>query len=76
MDRITSIKGLRGGRPTIRGLRITVSEVLEMLGNGMSIDQIVEAFPSLQREDISAALAYAARMTDHPIVTAGEIAAE
>jgi uncharacterized protein (DUF433 family) len=76
MDRITSIKGLRGGRPTIRGLRITVSEVLDMLGSGMSTDQILEAFPSLQREDISAALAYAARLADHPVVTGQDIAAE
>jgi uncharacterized protein (DUF433 family) len=42
----------------------------------MSTDQILEAFPSLQREDISAALAYAARLADHPVVTGQDIAAE
>jgi uncharacterized protein (DUF433 family) len=76
MERITIIKGLRGGRPTIRGLRITVSEVLEMLSNGMSEADILEAFPSLEKEDLAAALGYAARMLDHPTVTAQEIAAE
>jgi uncharacterized protein (DUF433 family) len=76
MERITIIKGLRGGRPTIRGLRITVSEVLEMMGSGMSEADILEAYPSLQKEDLAAALNYAARMVDHPTVTASEIAAE
>jgi uncharacterized protein (DUF433 family) len=76
MDRITIIQGLRGGRPTIRGLRITVSEVLEMLSSGMTDADILEAFPNLEREDISAALAYAAREIDHPIVTADPAAAK
>lgn len=72
MDRITVIHGLRGGRPTIRGLRITVSEVLDMIGSGMSEADILEAFPSLEREDITAAIQYAARAVDHPVVTAAE----
>lgn len=68
MERITIIKGLRGGRPTIRGLRITVSDILEMVSNGMSEAQILEAFPQLEREDIAAALSYAAKTFDHPVV--------
>jgi uncharacterized protein (DUF433 family) len=76
MERITVIKGLRGGRPTIRGLRITVSEVLEMIGSGMTTAEILEAFPSLEAEDIKAALAYASRAVDHPVVTGAGVAAE
>jgi uncharacterized protein (DUF433 family) len=75
MERITIINGLRGGRPTIRGLRITVSDVLDMLANGMTEADILESFPSLEREDIIAALTYAAKAVDHPVVTAG-VAAE
>ncbi|MGH6951124.1 MAG: DUF433 domain-containing protein [Vitreimonas sp.] len=70
MDRITVLPNVRGGRPTIRGMRITVAEVLEMLGAGMSDADILEAFPYLEPEDIKAALAYAAKNFDHPIVTA------
>lgn len=70
MDRITILPNVRGGRPTIRGMRITVAEVLEMLGSGMKEADILEAFPYLEAADIEAALAYAARNFDHPIVTA------
>jgi len=52
--------GKRGGRPCIRGLRITVYDVLEYLASGMSEDEILADFPELQREDIRAALAFAA----------------
>ena len=58
--RIKVITGKRGGQPTIRGLRITVSDVLSCLAAGMSEDQILADFPDLQRDDIRAALAYAA----------------
>ncbi len=70
MDRIAIIKGVRAGRPVIAGTRITVSEVLEMLGSGMSEADIIEAFPGLSPADIHAALAYAAREFDHPVVAA------
>jgi uncharacterized protein (DUF433 family) len=60
MNRITLIPGQRGGRPCIRGLRITVYDVLSMLSNGMTAPEILEDFPELQIEDISAVLAYAA----------------
>jgi uncharacterized protein (DUF433 family) len=58
--RIRVIAGKRGGQPTIRGLRITVADVLSYLAAGMSEDQILADFPDLRREDIRAALAYAA----------------
>jgi uncharacterized protein (DUF433 family) len=57
---ITLEPGKRGGRPCIRGLRISVYDVLAMLSNGMSQDEVLEDFPELTRDDIMAALAYAA----------------
>ena len=58
--RIRVIDGKRGGQPTIRGLRITVADVLGYLAAGMTEQQILEDFPDLQPDDIRAALAYAA----------------
>jgi uncharacterized protein (DUF433 family) len=59
-DRITLEPGKRGGKPCIRGLRITVYDVLEMLANGMSSVEIVADFPELEEADIRACLAFAA----------------
>ena len=59
-DRITIEAGKRGGKPCIRGLRITVYEILEYLASGMSEDDILKDFPDLTREDIRACLAFAA----------------
>ena len=60
MDRITLEPGKRGGRPCIRGLRITVYDVLCMLSSGMSQQEIQDDFPELTSEDILSVLAYAA----------------
>ncbi len=57
---ITIEPGRRSGKPCIRGLRITVSDVLGYLASGMTTEQIVEDFPELTREDIQACLAFAA----------------
>jgi uncharacterized protein (DUF433 family) len=59
-DRITIEPGKRGGKPCIRGLRITVYDVLEYLASGMTEQQILEDFPDLALEDIRACLAFAA----------------
>jgi uncharacterized protein (DUF433 family) len=59
-DRITIEPGKRGGKPCIRGLRITVYDILEYLASGMSEDDILADFPDLERDDIRAALAFAA----------------
>lgn len=59
-DRITTEPGIRGGKPIIRGLRITVYDVLDYLASGMSEDEILRDFPELEREDIRACLAFAA----------------
>ena len=58
--RITIEPGKRGGKPCVRGLRITVSEVLEYLASGMTEDDMLRDFPDLTREDIRACLAFAA----------------
>lgn len=58
---ITTVEpGKRGGQPCIRGLRITVYDILEYLASGMSEDEILADFPDLRREDIRASLAFAA----------------
>ncbi|MEQ8329372.1 MAG: DUF433 domain-containing protein [Longimicrobiales bacterium] len=59
-SRITIEAGKRSGKPCIRGLRITVSDVLEYLASGMTEDEILADFPVLEREDIKASLAFAA----------------
>lgn len=59
-DRITLEPGKRSGKPCIRGLRITVSDVLEYLASGMSEREILEDFPDLTQEDIRAVLSFAA----------------
>ena len=59
-DIITIEAGKRGGKPCIRGMRITVYDVLEYLASGMSAQQILADFPDLTAEDIQACLAYAA----------------
>ncbi len=60
MDRITLEPGKRGGRPCIRGLRISVYDVLSMLSSGMSQQDVLDDFPELTEQDIMAVLAYAA----------------
>ncbi|MBA3819127.1 MAG: DUF433 domain-containing protein [Deltaproteobacteria bacterium] len=57
---ITLEPGTRNGKPCIRGLRITVYDVLEYLASGMSEDEILADFPDLNRDDIRACLAFAA----------------
>lgn len=59
-DRITLDPAVMGGKPCIRGLRVTVGTVLGLLASGHTRDRILEAYPYLEVEDIDAALAYAA----------------
>ncbi|MHB1734574.1 DUF433 domain-containing protein [Ferrimicrobium acidiphilum] len=58
--RITIEPGKRSGKPCVRGLRITVYDVLSMLASGMAHEEILEDYPELEQEDILACLAYAA----------------
>jgi uncharacterized protein (DUF433 family) len=62
---ITIEPGKRGGKPCIRGLRITVYEILDMLASGMTHAQIVDDFPYLTEDDIRATLAFAADQQRH-----------
>jgi len=62
-DRITLDPDVLHGKPTIRGLRYSVEMILELLSSGMSTDQILADYEDLEREDILAALEYAARLT-------------
>jgi len=61
-DRITIDPDICHGKPCIRGLRYPVENLLELLAGGMSIEQLLEDYEDLQREDILAALSYAARL--------------
>ena len=70
LNRITIEEGKCGGRPCIRGLRMRVTDVLELLGSGASFEEILEDYPFLDREDILAAIEYAARQTDHIVIQA------
>ena len=67
-DRITAEPGKMGGRPCIRGMRIRVTDILEMLAGGATEAEILADFPFLEVEDIRAALAFAAERVDHPII--------
>lgn len=60
LDRITVNPNTCLGQPTIRGMRITVSVILKMLGNGNSIQEVLEAYPELEAEDVQQAIRYAA----------------
>jgi uncharacterized protein (DUF433 family) len=61
-----------GGRPVIKGTRVRVADVLEMLAGGAPTEQIVADFPYVKEEDVRAALAYAAAQADHAVVLAAE----
>ena len=60
------------GRPCIRGMRIRVVDILEMLANGIEETEILQDFPDLERDDIRACLAYAVAQLGHPVVVAAE----
>ena len=68
LDRITIEPGKCGGRPCIRSSRMRVSDLLELLANGASIEEILSDYPALVRDDVLAAIAYAAVQTSHAIV--------
>lgn len=65
LNRMTVEAGKCGGRPCIRGQRMRVTDVLELLAAGATFEEIIRDYPFLEREDILAALDYAAYQTDH-----------
>ena len=70
LKRITVNPRQCGGRPCLRGMRIRVVDVLELFAAGLTADDILDEMPDLEREDLQAALAYAAQKFDHPILVA------
>ncbi|MEX2489195.1 MAG: DUF433 domain-containing protein [Pseudomonadales bacterium] len=68
LSRITVKPEQFGGRPCIRGMRVRVKDVLDLLAAGASREDILTDYPYLEADDITAALEYAARQSDHPIM--------
>ena len=68
LDRITVDPAQCAGRPCIRGLRIRVKDVLELLASGATREEILQDYPYLEAEDIVATLEFAARQADHPVL--------
>ena len=66
LDRITQEPGKCGGRPCIRGTRMRVADIIDLLAAGASEHEILNDYPTLERDDIRAALLFAARSTDPP----------
>jgi uncharacterized protein (DUF433 family) len=69
-NRITVNPDQCGGRPCVRGLRIRVIDVLDLLASGLTAEQVLEELPDLEAEDIVACLKYASRRIDHPVLAA------
>jgi uncharacterized protein (DUF433 family) len=70
LERITYDPNIMGGRACIRGMRITVSQVVNLVANGMTTSEVIRDYPYLEEEDIRQALRYAAQLTEeeiHPI---------
>ena len=68
LHRITTRPEQCGGRPCIRGLRVRVKDILDLLASGASREEILADYPYLEPGDITAALEYAAQQSDHPVV--------
>ena len=69
LDRITIEPGKCGGRPCIRGYRLRVSDILELIASGATREAILADYDFLEPEDITAALTYAAHQTDHAVLS-------
>ncbi len=68
--RITINSEVCGGRPCIRGMRIRVTDILDLFANGLSAQDILDEMPDLEMEDLKAALKYASQKLDHPVIAA------
>lgn len=67
LDRITFDPAVMGGRACLRGMRITVSLVVNLVANGMSVEEILEEYPTLEAEDVRQALQYAAMLAGEEV---------
>ncbi|MDP2365237.1 MAG: DUF433 domain-containing protein [Ignavibacteria bacterium] len=70
VSRITFNPKRCGGRPCIRGMRIRVTDILQLYSSGISSEQILEEMPDLEMDDLKAALIYASKKLDYPILAA------
>ena len=70
LDRITINPQQCGGRPCVRGMRIRVSDVLDLFASGLDAAQILDEMPDLEADDLKACLTYARRRIDHPLLAA------
>ena len=70
MDRITVNPDQCGGRPCVRGMRIRVIDVLDLLAAGLTAEQVIEELPDLEPADVTACLRFASRRLDHPVLAA------
>ena len=69
-ERITIDTQQCGGRPCVRGMRIRVSDVLDLLANGLTPEQVIEELPDLELKDVQACLRYASGRISHPVLVA------
>ncbi len=74
-DRIVSIPGLLGGKPCVKGTRLSVDFLLELMASGATQADVVDAYPQLILEDILEALRYAARFLENEIIITAKVAA-
>lgn len=70
LDRITVNAEQCGGRPCVRGMRIRVSDVLDIFAAGLTAEDLLKEMPELEPEDLKACLQFAARRLDHPLLVA------
>ncbi len=70
LKRITANPAQCGGKPCIRGMRIRVTDVLDLMANGLTSKQVLEELPDLEEEDIAACLTYVSLKINHPVLTA------
>ncbi|MBD2418543.1 DUF433 domain-containing protein [Anabaena cylindrica FACHB-243] len=70
LERITINPKQCGGRPCIRGMRIRVSDILDLFASDLSAEEILEEMPDLEADDLKAALLYASRKINHPVLVA------
>jgi uncharacterized protein (DUF433 family) len=68
LARITIDDAQCGGRPCIRGMRIRVTDILELLSAGATVEEILQDYPGLEHEDVLASIEYAAHQTDHAVL--------
>ncbi len=70
LERITTDPKQCGGRPCVRGMRIRVSDVLDLFAAGLDAAEILDEMPDLEAEDLKACLTFASRRIDHPLLVA------